>query len=330
MPASMIVLSDRPEAMAGLIETPGAEWRRASTLDAPTWALWDALGSGMPAWWLDTTPVIGAGRPWSRLVLIEHAPHSQFDQLRGPLAGLVRDIGPVVCLALDGRGFHGQRGRPWRAAAGNLHLSAAVPVRWPVATHAAALSMLPAVAVVDAVTAATGGAVRPAIKWVNDIVVPAGKLAGVLTSTQVLGGDIDLVVMGIGLNVASEPLVDPTPFVPSVACLSHCPGGERVGLAAALWAMLDALARRLALLEARGPSPIWRDYVAASAVLGRRVRVWDESASENADVRMWPRPLAAGVVTDIGPDLTLALEGGRDRIERGRLALEEACQRFEL
>jgi biotin-[acetyl-CoA-carboxylase] ligase BirA-like protein len=263
------------------------------------------------------------------LVLVANAPGSQFDLLRDQIAGPVRDVGPTACVALEGRNFHGHRGRPWQAARGNLHLSAAWPTRLPAATWAACLSMLPAVAVVDALTAVTNGAVRPGTKWVNDVLVPAGKLAGVLTATQVLGGDIDLVVFGIGLNVATAPQIEPTPFVPSAACLRECEGADRVTLGAVLRALIDALASRLVRLEHEGPLPVWRDYVRSSLVVGRRVRVWDERAIEGLEMPAWPAAIAAGVVTGIGPDLTLSIEGSAGPVARGRLAFEEACAAFE-
>jgi biotin-[acetyl-CoA-carboxylase] ligase BirA-like protein len=328
----MIVLTDQPDAASPLVAPAPArgDWRPAPQLDAATSALWSVLGHGAPAWVLDAPAENQARTFWSRLLVVAHATASQYDLLRGELADVVHRAGPVACLALEGRNFHGQRGRPWMAAPGNLHLSVAIPVRLPVATYAASLSMLPAVTVVEAVRAATGGAVRPGIKWVNDIVVPAGKLAGVLTATQVLGGDIDLVVIGIGINVAAAPRVEPTPFVPAVACVSRCEGGERVTLPAVLWAVLDALAARLSVLDREGPSRTWHDYARSSIVTGQRVRVWDERLPEGADPRTWPAPLAAGRVAAIGPDLALTFDGRAERIDRGRLAFEDVCRTFGL
>ena len=327
-----MVLTDRPDVMIGpgLLPPERGVWRPARDLDEPTATLWAHLGGAAAPWRMDL-PVRGAAeRFWSRIILIANAPGSQFDLLRDQLASVVRGVGPVACVALDGRNFHGQRGRPWHAVAGNLHLSVAVPVGLDAPTFAPSLSMLPAVATVEAVVTATGGAVRPGIKWVNDIVLPAGKLAGVLTATQVLGGDIDLVVFGIGLNVSAAPPIVPTPFVPRAVSLQQCPGAGHVTLGATLWAVLGVLARRLERLDAPATIEIWQDYTRASIVLGRQVRVWRDGTTETEDVSCWPAPLATGVVTDIGRDLTLGMGGHLDRIGSGRLALEEACQMFGL
>ncbi len=84
--------------------------------------------------------------------------------------------------------------------------------------------MLPVVALVDAVRAVTGGALRPGIKWVNDVLVDGRKIGGVLTSTQTQGDRVSAVLLGIGLNVATAPPVPPTPFVP-LGRLSRGRGG---------------------------------------------------------------------------------------------------------
>ncbi|MCU0255166.1 MAG: hypothetical protein MUF60_00330 [Vicinamibacterales bacterium] len=320
----MLWLSDCPGPAVAL--PPGAAapapCARAS-LDAATAALWDALGGPAGPWRLTLPP--GTPRPgfWSRLLVTSHAAASRFDLLGGPLAPVVRDIGPVACLALDGHGFHGHHGRAWSAAAGNLQLSVAIPTRLAAASLGARLSMLPAVAVCDAIAAVTAGAVEPSIKWVNDILAGGGKLAGVLTTTRLLGREIDHVVFGVGVNVALAPVVEPTPFVPSVSCLNGCPGGEAVSLDALLWAVLDALPARLAQAGDETDPAIHREYVRRSAVLGREVRVWDDRATDGVAVEHWPPPRASGVVTAIGPDLALMLAGHAEPVVTGRLAFAE-------
>jgi BirA family biotin operon repressor/biotin-[acetyl-CoA-carboxylase] ligase len=301
MPAAMLWLCERPEPAGALVPygSPAPAPCPAGSLDAPTAALWRALGGPGRPWSLSLARDTPARDFWSRVIVTSRAPSSRFDLLRGPLASHVSDLGPVACVALDGDGFHGHHGRRWSAAAGNLHLSAALPARLRAATLGAALSMLPAVAVCDAIATVTGGAVQPSIKWVNDIVVADGKLAGVLTTTRLLGGEIGHVVFGIGVNVAVAPAIEPTPFVPSTACLKRCPGGEPIGLGALLWAVLDALTARLAHLHVDGAAAVHQEYVRRSLVLGRHVRVWDDRATDGkGDPRLLPlrRADLAGVL----------------------------------
>jgi biotin-[acetyl-CoA-carboxylase] ligase BirA-like protein len=266
-----------------------------------------------------------AGRTWSRLLVVSEATTSLFDVLHARLADPVSRVGGVACVALTGRGFHGDRGRPWRAAEGNLHLSAAMPLKLPAASHALALTMLPPVAVIDAILAVTADAVRPGIKWINDIVVNDEKVAGVLAASRVFRGEIDFAVFGVGVNVGSVPDLPPTPFVPAPRCLRECRGAEGATLQAMLWSVLDALAARVRQLEAEGPQPLQRDYKQLSIAIGRRVRVWDAGVRDDTDLDAWPAPRAAGVVVDIDDHLALHLQGRAEAIATGRLAFEEAC-----
>jgi biotin-(acetyl-CoA carboxylase) ligase len=188
--------------------------------------------------------------------------------------------------------------------------------------------MLPAVATVDAIDAATRGSVRAGIKWVGDVLVDGRKVAGSLTATRVLRGEIDTAVFGVGLNVSVVPDVPPTPFVPVAGCLRQHPGGTHLTLGGVLRQVLHALETRVTRLRAEGPAPLASDYRRASIVVGRRVRIWDDAVTSDTDPAGWPAPLAAGLIIDVGSDLRLTLQGRREPIDRGRLAFEDACARF--
>jgi hypothetical protein len=58
------------------------------------------------------------------------------------------------------------------------------------------------------------------------------------------------------------------------------------------------------------------------------VRVWDDAATSDVDPARWPPPRAAGLITDVGPDLRLTLQGSPEPIDTGRLAFEDVCQAF--
>jgi BirA family biotin operon repressor/biotin-[acetyl-CoA-carboxylase] ligase len=107
--------------------------------------------------------------------------------------------GTVVLADHQGAG-RGQRGRVWLAPPGAALLfscvlrPAAPPARWPELTLAAAG------AVAEAVREVTG--VAAVVKWPNDVVVDARKLAGVLAEGVV--GPASFVILGIGINVAQR------------------------------------------------------------------------------------------------------------------------------
>ncbi|MEW6071139.1 MAG: hypothetical protein AB1726_00910 [Planctomycetota bacterium] len=314
--------SDRARAAAGLA-ADGAR-RPAAALSPADRALWEGLTGGRDVWISARAPA-WAEAFYSRVVVVDQARGSQFDTLRDLLGRGLELPGPVACLAVAGDGFHGHRGRSWAAAPGNLHLCVALRPGVAAAGLAPALTMLPAVAVVDAVASASGGALAPGIKWVNDILLAGRKVAGVLTATAIEGDRLEHVVFGIGLNVAVAPAVAPTPFVPAVGCLREVRGGDHLELAGMARAVLEALADRCRTVLAGGPASLFAAYRSASLVLGRKVCIWAEGLDETADPRRWPPPLAAGRVDEIGPDLTLRLTERVEPVTTGRLAFAEAC-----
>ena len=95
----------------------------------------------------------------------------------------------------DGKG---RRGRMWTSPPGNLYCST---VLRPERERAAwgQVSFVAAVAVAEAIGRAAPN-VTPQLKWPNDVLVGARKLAGIL-----LEASEDSLVVGLGVNVASYP-----------------------------------------------------------------------------------------------------------------------------
>ena len=318
----MLLLSDCPGRLAGLAGAGDLSEVYVESLAPSERALWRALGTG-------ARPFRGRGqdpRPggfWALGVVVGEAPSSQFDALRESLAAGLELPGPTACVALTGRGFHGQRGRPWAAPAGNLHLCVVFPEPGLAARDLPSLPMLPVVALVDAVRALSGGTLRPGIKWVNDVLVDGGKVGGVLTATQTQADRVGSVLLGIGLNVATAPPVPATPFVPRVGSLAGA--GFKVTWADAALAVLSALARRLVAMVRDGPAALIEAYRSASVVIGREVCIFPEALSGAAAPAS--TPLVRGTVLAIGADLSLSLDGIEAPLTSGRLAFAQDCPR---
>jgi BirA family biotin operon repressor/biotin-[acetyl-CoA-carboxylase] ligase len=119
---------------------------------------------------------------------------------------------------------------------------------------------------------------RPDLKWPNDLLVGARKLAGVLS--EALPG---AVVLGMGLNVAWPP--EPT----EQAISASSAAGRPIGRDELLAGYLGHLARRLEQWE-HDPAELHGDYRTALATLGRAVRV--ELASGTIE----------GIAVDVAPD----------------------------
>ncbi len=273
--------------------------------------LWSTLADARP--WLAADP---GGGFWRRLLVIGDAPSSQFDALGAALRGELELDAPTACLALTGRRFRGQRDRSWEVGAGNLFLSVALAPRAPAQELAASLVMLPAVAALDAIQRFGGGA---SIKWVNDVLIDGRKVGGVLASSQCKRTVLQTAVLGIGVNVAVAPTLEPTAFVPGACSLAGA--GLRVELPGFLSAVLDALADRYTTLMDRGPSELLAAYRQASCVVGRQVGIWSEATDLRGDPAGWPTPLRRGRVRAIQADLSLLLDDSDEPVTRGRLAL---------
>jgi BirA family transcriptional regulator, biotin operon repressor / biotin---[acetyl-CoA-carboxylase] ligase len=132
----------------------------------------------------------------------------------------------------------------------------------------------------SSVTLAVGLAVRDAValrvatvvgvKWPNDVVVAGKKLAGILVESQLVGGRVTALVVGIGLNVAMREF---PPELSETATSLALLGASDLDREPLLCDLLLALDRRLRVHEAAGLSAVLDELRGHDALLGRRVRV---------------------------------------------------------
>jgi biotin-(acetyl-CoA carboxylase) ligase len=313
----VLVLCDCPERVPGLVTAGGWEPVTADSLPTFDRAVWQAL-CGSDDVWRGRAPDPSPAGFWSHALVVEEAASSQLDVLRELLEGGLPVPGPTACLALAGGGFHGRHGRRWLAAPGNLQLAAVVPGPRVAAREARVLAALPALALVDAVSRLGEPAVRPGVRWVNDVLVDGRKVGGALTTTLTLGDRVSAALFGVGLNVTVAPPVPRTPFVPAVGCLADA--GVKATLIDVALGVLSALAARVRELGEKGPAPLVDAYRRASLVMGREVCVFDDRATAAAPLA---HPIARGVACDIADDLSLRLEGRAAPVSDGRLAFVE-------
>jgi len=253
---------------------------------------------------------------WTFWYLADRSPVSQYDTLRQVIADRQDLPGHGVCLALSGKEFHGQQGRRWQAVPGNLHLSLALRCDLDAADCGLALTMLPAVAVMDALSLLVRHDDRSCelgIKWVNDILVNGKKIGGVLTSARSQDGRIESCVLGIGLNVTAVPEVAPTPFTPEVSCLSENFNLPDECFKTVLREVLRAVATRFEELIDQGPGPLLAAYRSSSLIMGRMVEIRPDEISG--------QPFRKGRVIAINHNLALTLDDDPQPVTTGRLVL---------
>lgn len=255
-------------------------------------------------------------------LIVGQTPESQYDLLRR-LETEDCDLPPrVACLALSGQRFHGQHGRPWQVCPGNLHLSVRVKLDLSAAQYSHSLVMLPAVAVLDTLSALLAAEEAESeflgVKWVNDIMLANKKVAGVLTSTRSLAGRLESVVFGIGMNVLASPEIPVTPWTGPPTHLAQKMTSPPPALGPLTESLLTSLSTRLEELVTQGSGPLVAAYRAQSLVIGKQAQLWMELPK---DPQMVPDPDIEGRIEDVLPDLSLKLVGIPDPVSPAKLTL---------
>jgi BirA family transcriptional regulator, biotin operon repressor / biotin---[acetyl-CoA-carboxylase] ligase len=111
----------------------------------------------------------------------------------------------TLIWALEQSQGRGRRGRSWSSPRGNLYLS--LVLRPEVAAgEAAQIGFIAAVALAEALRPLLSSRAEIALKWPNDVLIGRRKVSGILP--EALSGDrgeVEALILGIGVNVASHP-----------------------------------------------------------------------------------------------------------------------------
>jgi len=170
----------------------------------------------------------------------------------------------TVVVAAEQTAGRGRLGRRWAAPAGTCLLCSVLFRPDLPLTRVQCLTMVCALAAADAIASLTG--LPAALKWPNDLVVPAGpgshpaggwrKLAGLLTETGLSGERVEYVVVGIGINLNVPAEILPTLAPDATSLLAET--GHPVDIPELLGSILDGIERRYGLLcEGESPHPEW-------------------------------------------------------------------------
>ena len=125
-----------------------------------------------------------------------------------------------------GRGRHG---RSWCTPAGEA-LAMSIVLRTDVsASRLPPLAIVVGLAVREVVASRVKQAVK--VKWPNDVVVGAKKLAGVLVEGAIFGSRVDHVIVGIGVNVKTTKFPDEIASTATSLALEGALALDRGGLA---------------------------------------------------------------------------------------------------
>ena len=204
---------------------------------------------------------------WREIEVVESTGSTNADLLARAQQG---EPEGTVLAAEEQRAGRGRMGRAWtappRAALTfSLLLKPAVPP-----ARRGWLPLLTGVAVAEAVTKATG--VETGLKWPNDLLAADAKLAGILA--EAAG---DAVVVGIGLNVSTEPAEFPSPRPGALPATSlRAAGATAPNREDILLAILEGFERWYRAWQQAGGDPdrsgLRPEYTRLSATIGRTVR----------------------------------------------------------
>jgi BirA family biotin operon repressor/biotin-[acetyl-CoA-carboxylase] ligase len=176
--------------------------------------------------------------------------------------------GPLWITARSQTAGRGRRGRTWVSEPGNLYATLLLTDPAP-PSRAPELSFVAALALYDAVAEVAPALARSvAVKWPNDLLVEAAKVAGILLESESAAGQPLAVAVGIGVNCAHHP--DRTPYPATDLASAGAPVAPESLFAALSRTMLERLAQ---WNRGRGFAAIRADWLAHAAGVGGPVRV---------------------------------------------------------
>ena len=181
---------------------------------------------------------LAPGHPWSELLQY----HDTLDSTNTLAKSLALQGAPhgTVIIAGQQTGGRGRMGRSFHSPAGSgLYLSAIIRPDCA-AGELMHLTCAVAVAVCDAVEAATG--LQPGIKWINDLVCGQRKVAGILTELVLEPGTgkAAAAIIGIGINCQQRP-ADFPPELRDIAGSLSMAASQKISPAAVAAAVMDQL-----------------------------------------------------------------------------------------
>lgn len=160
-----------------------------------------------------------------------------------------------------------------------------------------------AVAVADALE--TAAALKPRLKWPNDVLVGGRKIAGILLESRIAAAP--LVVVGVGVNLGQRRF--PAPLAETATSVA-IETGHAVTPDVTLQALLTAFDAWRARLEGEGFAAVRRRWLEVAETIGRVVQC--EAGP------------AVAVDLDVDGALVLRAGGGLHRIFAGEVASSAA------
>ena len=114
-------------------------------------------------------------------------------------------VGTIVCSKKQNRG-RGRHGREWVSPLGNLYLSFLRQAEDKNSKNLFASVFVVSIALANAILIISEKKIIPTLKWPNDLLVNNSKLAGILIESFSNKDNENLLNIGIGVNIVSNPI----------------------------------------------------------------------------------------------------------------------------
>lgn len=216
---------------------------------------------------------------FARVEVVETSPSTNAELVAAVRSDPAAWPAPSALVAEHQTAGRGRAGRSWETPArAGLTVSVLLRPQVPAGT----LGWLPLLAGLAVVRTVSDGGVAAAVKWPNDVLLPAvetvaglgpyRKVAGILAEVVPGSGEVPAVVLGIGLNVSQSADELPVPTATSLALAGH-PRPDRTDVLVRMLGEVHAVVRRWE--QAGGDAVaagLLDEYTAVSATLGTRVR----------------------------------------------------------
>ena len=139
-------------------------------------------------------------------------------------------------------------------------------------THTFRLTLISSLAVAEAIRQETG--LETLIKWPNDIYLKGKKVSGILSELGVKDNQLQYVVVGIGINVNSDPSIHPE--IREIATSIRLERGKNLSRLRLLKVILELTERYYRILKRGDFSSLKKTWDALSLIEGKKVQVFSK------------------------------------------------------
>lgn len=178
----------------------------------------------------------------------------------------------------------GRRGRSWSSESGQgIYMSIVLRPQLPT-ENASMLTLVAAMAVSKAIYAIVRDCgIFPFIKWPNDIVIHGKKVCGILTEMSIKNGEIDYIIVGIGINVHNRHFAED---IAHMATSVELETGYEVAREVLATLVLQEFEKYYAIfMQEQDLSLLQEEYQKMSANKGRKVTVLDPAGDYEGTAR---------------------------------------------